>query len=96
MEGTFQKFKSKAQNKGSEDRGLGVRSPWQRLGLVIVFWQLREGGVLKVLTNKLDSFVEPGADICFVVVLDWNTFVQERVLKVVWAVGRDVDECCDP
>ena len=61
-----------------------------------MFWQVREGGVLKVLTNKLDSFVEPRADICFVVVLDWNTFVQERVLKVVWAVGRDVDEGCDP
>ena len=39
------------------------------------------------LTDKLDRLVEPGADICFVVVLDRDALVKEGVLKVVGAVG---------
>lgn len=49
-----------------------------------------------ILTNKLDCLVEPGADISFMVVLDWDALVEERVLKVVGAVGRYVDESGDP
>lgn len=52
--------------------------------------------MLDVLTNKLDCLVEPGADIGFVVVLDRDALVEVGVLKVVWTVGRDVDESGDP
>ncbi len=62
-------------------------------------WQLmgREGvKMLDVLTDKLDCLVEPGADVGFVVVLDRDALVEEGVLEVVGAVGRDVDQGGDP
>lgn len=49
-----------------------------------------------VLTDKLYCLVEPGTDVSFVVVLDWDAFVEKRVLKVVGTVGRDVDKSGDP
>lgn len=45
-----------------------------------------------ILTNKFDGFIEPGADIGLVVVLNRNTFVLVVVFKVVGAVGRDIYE----
>ncbi len=45
----------------------------------------------EALTDKLDRLVEPGADICLVVVLHRDALVEEGVLEVVGAVGRDVD-----
>lgn len=44
-----------------------------------------------VLTNKLYCFIEPGADVSFVVVLDGDALVEEGAFKVVGAVGGDVD-----
>lgn len=55
-----------------------------------------KNGGHKILTDKLNCLVEPGADIGFVVVLDGDAFVEEGALKVVWAVGRDVDQSGDP
>lgn len=52
--------------------------------------------MVPVLTDKLDCLVEPGADIGFVVVLDGDALVEEGVLEVVGAVGRDVDKSGDP
>lgn len=48
-----------------------------------------------VLTDKLNGLVEPGADVGLVVVLHRDALVEERVLEVVGAVGRDVDESGD-
>ncbi len=48
-----------------------------------------------ILTDKFDSFIEPGTDVGFVVVLNRNTLVLIVVFKVVGAVGRDVNEGCD-
>lgn len=47
--------------------------------------------MVDVLTDKLNRLIEPGADIGFVVVLDGYALVEEGILKVVRAVGRDVD-----
>lgn len=52
--------------------------------------------MVEVLTDKLDCLVEPGADICLVVVLDRDALVEEGVLEVVGAVGGDVDQSGDP
>lgn len=48
-----------------------------------------------ILTDKFDSFIEPGTDVGFVVVLNRNTLVLIVVFKVVGAVGRDVNKGCD-
>lgn len=52
--------------------------------------------MLRELTDKLDRLIEPGADVGFVVVLHWDALVEVRVLKMVGAVGRDIDESGDP
>lgn len=48
------------------------------------------------LTDKLNRLVEPGADVGFVVVLHRDALVEVRVLKMVGAVGGDIDESGDP
>ena len=62
-------------------------------------WRGKEGDFrgkfVKKLTNKFNSFVEPGADVGFVVVLHRNALILVVSLEVIWAVGRDVDEGCD-
>lgn len=50
---------------------------------------------LKELTDKVDGLVEPGADVGFVIVLHGDALVEVRVLKMIGAVGGDVDESCD-
>lgn len=50
---------------------------------------------LRELTDKLDRLVEPGADVGFVIVLHGDAFVEVRVLKMIGAVGRDIDESGD-
>lgn len=52
--------------------------------------------ILRELTDKLDCLVEPGADVGFVIVLHGDALVEVRVLKMIGAVGRDVDESGDP
>lgn len=54
------------------------------------------GKTLRELTDELDRLVEPGADVGFVVVLHWDALVEVRALKMVGAVGGDIDESGDP
>lgn len=53
------------------------------------------GKCVKKLTNKFNSLIEPGADVGFVVVLHRNALILVVALKVIRAVGRDVDEGSD-
>lgn len=50
---------------------------------------------LRELTDKLDRLVEPGADVGFVIVLHRDALVEVRVLKMIGAVGRYIDESGD-
>lgn len=67
-------------------------NPYPRLpGLPVA--TLREG---RLPTDVLDGFHEPGADVSLVVVFYRDALVQEMSLKVIGAVGGDVQQCCDP
>lgn len=70
----------------------------QQLGQAASHLAVEEAKEVKhanVLTNELNRLVEPGADVSLVVVLHRDALVEERILKVVGAVGGDVDESGD-
>lgn len=47
---------------------------------------------IKMFTYEVNGFIKPGADVCFVAVLHWDTLVLVVSLKVIRAVGRHVDQ----
>lgn len=104
--GNFLNFKSRAKRRkrrGGGGRGLGVLCSSPLAGSRAISCDMcsprRERERLRsadALTYKLDRLVEPGADVSFVVVLDGDALVEEGVLEVVGAIGRDVDQGSDP
>lgn len=47
------------------------------------------------LTNETDSLLEPGTNLHHLVIFYWNALVMEKILKMVGAVGRDIENGCD-
>lgn len=85
--GNFENFESKDR----QGAWLGFSQQTQELTATIG----DHSTVVKILTDKLDRLVEPGADVSFVIVLHRDALVDVRVLKMIGAVGRDVDESGD-
>lgn len=90
--GNFWKFEF------SEGEGWGVRLPKPvYANIYSSFVTDREPIADKqtILTDKFNRLVEPGTDVCFVVVFDRNALVLIMVLEMIGAVSRYIDECRD-